>query len=338
MSKKLVAGLSAGVVLIASAAVVQLAGAQTRAHRGSARAAAGSAMCGKRTTAGTYKHVIVIFEENNSYGSIYKSSYAPYINSVINQCGLATNYHNVTHPSLPNYIAATTGAAYAQLAPFVSDCTPSVSCEWNGNNIFHQLQAKGRRWRGYAESMPSSCDKTNSGFYAPRHNPAVYDTDLSSCTGNDVPLGTTSASQLLIDFASSTKAPAYATITPNLCDDMHGTSGCPAGSEITTGDNWLKQWLPKITSTAVYKAGQTAIFIVWDEGEPGTSYENCATNTADQSCHVVAIVVAPSVAHGKKVATKFSHYSLLKSSEQLLGLPQIGQAVGAASMLKPFNL
>lgn len=337
MSRKLVVALSAAVVSILTVAGVQLAAAHARTHRGSERAAAGSAMCGVRKTAGTYKHVIVIFMENNSYNTIYGSSSAPYINGLTRSCGLATNYHNISHPSLPNYMAASTGASYAQLAPFVSDAPPSAENQWTGNNIFYQLNVKHRRWRSYAESMPSACDKANAGLYAPRHNPAVYDTDLTNCKTNDIPLGTTSNSQLLRDFAKSTTAPAFSWITPNLCDDMHGASGCPTNL-IATGDNWLKKWLPKITATPAYKAGQTAIFLTWDEGSAGTSYENCTTNSSDESCHVVMIVIAPSVARGKRVATSFNHYSMLKSSEQLLGLPQIGQAAGATSMVTPFGL
>lgn len=334
MSRKLAVALSAVAVSVLTIVGVQLAAA----HTASRRVAHVTGMCGVRTTAGTYKHVIVIFMENNSYNTIQGSSSAPYIHSVETRCGLATNYHNISHPSLPNYIAATTGASLAQIATFDSDCTPSVSCHWTGNNIFNQLDAKTRLWRGYAESMPTVCDQANSGFYAPRHNPAVYDTDLAdACPGSDIALGTTSSSPLLTDFASPSSAPAYATITPNLCNDMHGASGCPSNS-ILTGDNWLKLWLPKITATPVYKAGQTVVFIVWDEGEPGTSGEACATNTSDQGCHVVALVVAPSVKPGKKVATLFNHYSLLKSSEQLLGLSQLGQAASAASMLAAFNL
>ncbi len=340
MSRKLVVALSAAVVSIVSTVGVQLAGARASTHRASENAAAASPMCGVRKTAGTYKHVIVIYMENNAYGSIYGSPYAPYINGLTRTCGLATNYHNITHPSLPNYIAGSTGASYAQLSPFVSDAPPSASVKWSGNNIFNQLNLKHRRWRGYAESMPTACDKANAGLYAPRHNPAVYDTDLTNCKTNDIPLGTTSNSQLLRDFAKSTTAPAFSWITPNLCDDMHGGTGCPTNANqlIQTGDNWLKRWLPKITATPTYRAGQTAIFLTWDEGEPGTSYEDCSANSSDESCHVVMIVIAPSVAHGKTVATSFNHYSTLKSSEQLLGLPQIGQAAGATSMVGPFNL
>ena len=293
-------------------------------------------MCGLRATAPTYKHVIVLFEENNSYNSIYKSASAPYINSVMTACGLATNYHNITHPSLPNYIGATNGATLAQLGPFLPDCTPSVSCESTGNNVFNEVNSAGG-WKGYAESMPSACDKANAGFYAPRHNPEVYYTDLANCTTNDVPLGTTGSSPLLQDFSSEATAPALATVTPNLCDDMHGVAGCPSNL-ILAGDNFLKTWLPLITSTRVYQNQDTLVLIVWDEGEPGTSGEDCATNTSDQSCHVVSMVIGPSVKPGTQSATLFNHYSLLKTAEDLLGVPELGLSSSATSMIAAFNL
>jgi hypothetical protein len=193
---------------------------------------------------------------------------------------------------------------------------------------------------GYAEAMPTACDKTNSGFYAPRHNPAVYYTDLANCASDDVPLGTTSSSPLLTDFSSEASAPSFAFVTPNLCDDMHGIEGCPNPNLILAGDDWLKQWLPLITSTTVYKSHDTAIFIVWDEGESSTSTigENCATNTVDQSCHVPAIVIAPSVKPKTTASTLFNHYSLLKTVEDLLGVPELGLASSATSMLAAFNL
>ncbi len=247
----------------------------------------GSAMCGTATTA-TYKHVVVIMEENNSYGSIVGSSKAPYINSVIAACGLATDYHNITHPSLPNYIGETDGMTLSQLKPYYPDCDPTGKCTVPAthSSIFQQLNTHGG-WKGYAESMPSNCDKTDSGNYAARHNPAVYYLGLKNCSTRDVPLGTTTSSALLKDFSSETTAPALAFVTPNLIDDMHSSS-------IAAGDSWLKTWLPLITGTTVYKDNDTAIFIVWDEGEPATTGENCVNSTA-QDCHVAMIVVAPTV-------------------------------------------
>jgi arylsulfatase A-like enzyme len=70
-------------------------------------------------------------------------------------------------------------------------------------------------------------------------------------------------------------------------------------------------------------------------GSGGTKGEQCYNNTTDQSCHVPAIVIAPSVEAGTVVSTQFSHYSLLKTADQLLGLGQLGQTSSASSMKAP---
>src|SRR5215472_9260052 len=75
-----------------------------------------------------FTHVIWIFMENHSYGAIIGSNQAPFINSMASKCGLAANYHNITHPSLPNYVAATSGVGYAALVPFIFDCDPTDGC------------------------------------------------------------------------------------------------------------------------------------------------------------------------------------------------------------------
>src|SRR5437016_4579932 len=56
-----------------------------------------------------YAHVVWIWFENHSYEQIVGSSNAPYLNALIAGCGLATNFHNLTHASLPNYIGAVSG-------------------------------------------------------------------------------------------------------------------------------------------------------------------------------------------------------------------------------------
>lgn len=47
--------------------------------------------------------------QNHSYGDIIGSPQAPYLNSLAAECGPAANYHNISHPSLPNYLGATSG-------------------------------------------------------------------------------------------------------------------------------------------------------------------------------------------------------------------------------------
>ncbi len=53
-----------------------------------------------------FGHVLLVVEENHNYASVVGSSSMPYLNSLINQFGLATQYYANTHPSieLPGFI------------------------------------------------------------------------------------------------------------------------------------------------------------------------------------------------------------------------------------------
>jgi phospholipase C len=276
--------------------------------------------CGALTAAPTYTHVIWVWMENHSYDTVIGSPQAPYINTLAGQCGLATNYHNISHPSLPNYIAATSGLGLADIKKFDSDCSPSKHCSTSAPSIFGQ----GETWKAYQESMPANCDKSNAGEYAVRHNPPPYYTSLSGCTTNDVPYP-----RLASDLASNT-LPAFSFVTPNLIDDMHDGT-------VADGDTWLADNLPAIFTSTAYQSGTTAVFLTWDEGEGGSS-KDCATNTSDIGCHVVTIVASPSTVPGTTSATPFNHYSLLGTAEQLLGLPALGNASAFPTLTSAFNL
>jgi hypothetical protein len=137
---------------------------------------------------------MVIYEENTDASSIYGSSSAPNINKYAADCGAAQNYQALTHPSLPNYMASTSGLSYAS-DPWTSDCDPGGTCLTGNDNIFHQVGASG--WKAYAESMTSNCQTGSSDPYASKHNPAEYYTDVSAqCLTNDIPMGTTAAGSL----------------------------------------------------------------------------------------------------------------------------------------------
>jgi phospholipase C len=280
--------------------------------------------CGTQSKPGTYKHVIWIWLENHSYNAILGSSQAPYFNVLAKDCGLATNYHNVTHPSLPNYIAATSGLTYSSIRKFLSDCSPSGKCDTSAKSVFGQ----GESWKSYAESMPSACDHSNSGNYAARHNPAVYYTTLSGCSSHDV-----SYSHLATDLKNN-QLPAFSFVTPNLIDDMHNGT-------VADGNSWMSHNLPAILNSSEYKNSSTVVFITFDEGSDVGSYadgEHCATNTSDTSCHLTTFVISPSTKAGARSGTLFSHYSLLATAEQLLHLSRLGQAASAATMTSAFNL
>ena len=66
------------------------------------------------------------------------------------------------------------------------DASPPLRGRLAAPSLFSQL---GRDWRSLEESMPSPCQRQNSGAYAVRHNPAAYYTRLlPSCAARDIPL------------------------------------------------------------------------------------------------------------------------------------------------------
>jgi phosphatidylinositol-3-phosphatase len=122
----------------------------------------------------------------------------------------------------------------------------------------------------------------------------------------------------MVDAAPDIRA-RFTLITPNLCDDGHDCS-------TATADHWLSVEVPLILASPEYQSGTTAAFITWDENDAGGTV-------------VPTYVVAPSVPPGIRVAAPFSHYSLLRSSEEMLGVgPLLGAAAGAPSMRGAFHI
>jgi phosphatidylinositol-3-phosphatase len=305
-------------------------------------------LCG--SLAGQRPHVtkvLWIFMENESYGhgpgQIPGSSSDPYLRrTLIGQCGSTSDYHAITHPSYPNYLAATSGRTHGVVAGGLR--------YFRGQNIFGQVDPS---WRSYQQFMPVNCDhvaQTGSReadhYYVGRHNPAASYASLpvgapkaGDCRRYDESLGTTKAGPLVQDVRTG-KLPRFGFITPGLCDDMHllppGVPGCP--NPIAAGDAWLARWIPIITAGPDYADGRLVIDITWDEGSGGTLGARCLTSAA-RNCIVPDIVISPYTRHVVS-ATDFSHYSLLKMTERLLRVPYLGAAAkaGTKNLCRPFGL
>jgi hypothetical protein len=238
--------------------------------------------------------------ENEDFGSIIGSGSAPYLNSLASTYGSATDYSAISHPSLPNYIALTSGSDQG-----IADDSDPSSHPLNVPSIFSQLP--GGASRSLEQDMPSNCARGNSGDYAVRHNPETYYTNVAAdCSTYDVPLG-----------AVPDLSARFTFVTPNLINDMHDGT-------ISDGDNFLKSFVPGLIATPQYQAGSTVIFITWDENSGGSGNQ------------IPCIVISP-YTHGVKDATPYTHYSLLRTTEELLGLPLLGNAASANSMLGKFG-
>ena len=312
----------AGIVTAGCASTVgQQTGRATTAPAPRARPTAASSSTSTSTTSATgpaapcgtaaappphVQHVVWVWMENHSWGQVIGSPDAPYLTSLAHQCGTDDDDAAVGSPSLPNYLGATSGSTQG-----VTDDADPVAHSFAADNVFRQVRAAGGTERSFVESMPAACSLVSAGAYAAKHNPAVYydgPGDRAACAADDLPFAGFAA--VLADGT----LPTFTSITPNICDDMHDCS-------VSTGDQWLATWLPRIFASPSYRSGTTDVFVVWDEPTP-----------------VADVVVAPSVRPGTVSSLPVDHYSLLRTTEELLGLPLLGQAATAASLRAALNL
>jgi hypothetical protein len=280
------------------------------------------------------QHVFVIAMENHDSAQIYgNATDAPYINgTLIPNYARATNFNDEL-PSLvsePHYIWMEAGTNAFSDHTFTTDNVPS-STNSTGSTAHLVTQIKnatsGVTWMTYQEGQNSTtgaCPIAGSGFYAPKHDPFVFFRDVSGnppsktnayCSAHSKPY-----SSFATDLANNNIA-SYVFITPNLCHDMHGATGCPNSNTIRSGDDWLKAELPRIINYATTHAG--IVFITWDEGN--------STNK------MPFLAVGPGVKAGYAGAVSYNHSSLLKSVEEILGLPILSTVSGASDFTDLFN-
>jgi hypothetical protein len=264
----------------------------------------------RTTTTSGPSHIAVIVFENHEVGAILDpTSTAPYFRSLATSSVNLTNLYATSHPSLPNYLALTSGSTHG----ITSDCT---TCFVHTRNIVDQLEHAGISWKAYMESIPGPCSsEPYAGLYALKHDPFMYYDDVRNNTdrcNKVVPFD-----QLGTDL-SAHALPRFTWITPNLCHDMHD---CP----VATGDRFLHAWVPRI----VGGLGSDGILIVlFDEG--GTSAGCCSGQAAGG--HIAGIITGPGARLRATIGTRVDQYSVLKLIEDVWGLPEMGSAASAPAI------
>jgi phosphatidylinositol-3-phosphatase len=262
---------------------------------------------------GTPTTIFTIMMENHDYNEVVGSPNAPYMNQLIAEYGLATNYFDCgTHPSLPNYLYMIAGDT---VYPGVIDVDPTQFPYFPSDldNLGNQLEQAGIEWRSYQESMGTPCKLSASGTYAPKHDPFLYFSNIQEnqaiCDNRNVDY-----TQFEADLAAGTYR--YMFITPNLINDGHDPSNDPVQG-LQQSDAWLAAELPKILASTVYQEGGI-VLITWDEAEGRDG------NDPDQ---IPLIVVSPFIkSAGYQSNVHYTHGSYLATMEDFFGFPRLGAA------------
>ncbi len=283
---------------------------------GSPHAAAGSG-----SSAAT--HIVLVIEENHSAHSILAAPDLPELDRLEHDGVVLTQYFAVAHPSLPNYLALTSGSTHGMQR----DCG---NCSFTSDNLAAQLQHAGITWKLYAQGLPGACPhEVSLGAYARRHVPFLYYNDIEhdpSLCAHIVPY-----SQFATDARAGT-LPTFSMVIPDIDHDMHGrveSESYDDAAARVAGDTFLSHLYGTLTSSPQWH-DDTRLVVTWDEsGSDDPPPHGCCGGDASGG-HVATIVIGSHVKPGTD-ATPYDHYSLLRSIEDLYHLPQLGAAAHATS-------
>jgi len=235
--------------------------------------------------------------ENHSYNQVMANSYWQ---AIIKNSFALTNYHAVTHPSQPNYVA--------QLAGSYTGCTDDSPCNLSEKNLADLLEGHGVSWKSYQEEyVPGAngaCNMETSGNkYYRKHNPFMSFTDI---TGN-----LTRCQKIVNEtvFQADVKAgtlPDFGYYTPNIDNDSHDQDLNFSGSYFT---NWLSTWY-----TAYPNTWAKVLFMATFDEDNGV-----------EGNHVVSFFRGPGVTPGQQADGQYTHYSITKFAEDNWNLGSLGK-------------
>jgi hypothetical protein len=257
-------------------------------------------------------HVVIFMFQNKEFTSVIKNTQMPVFNQFADEYTLLEGYYAVTHPSLPNYIALIAGDTFG-----IETDYPNVVL--NAPILPDSIEASGRTWKAYMESMPEACGLQDTLSYVQKHNPFVFfksiRENLSRCREHIVPL-----EELGRDIQQGT-LPNYVFISPNLCHSGHETTTRPDDCGYRDVDHWMAGWLDQL----VYYPGlmdKGVIVLDWDEGQG--NHTCCGFESGGG--RVATVLISNRVEQGFVDPNPYTHYSLVRTIAESWSMPAPGNA------------
>lgn len=259
-----------------------------------------------RVTTRAITKLLVFVVENRSLAQMREQM--PRTFALATKYGYASDYRAIAHPSLPNYIAMTSGRRHR-----VDNDDPPSAWPLKGHTVFSRALAAGKTARVYAESMPRRCALVSSGRYAVKHNPWAYFTaDRSDCRRFDRPFRAFGRN------VAAGRLPNAGLVVPNLCNDAHDC-------ELSRADDWFANRMEKVFAGPDWRRGRLAVVLTADEDDKRSGNR------------VLTVVIHPSQ-QGRVVTAPLNHYALFELYEDVLGLRHLRRKQQSPSMAEAFAL
>ena len=303
---------STAVATVTSSGLVRAVAAGSSTIRATSEGKTGTAAVTVTASGGgsaPFGHVFVVTEENHDYVSVIGSSAMPYLNSLAQQYGLATQYYANTHPSIGNYFMLATGQIITNNDRYSTIVTV--------DNVVRRLLAGRKTWKSYAEDLPAvGYTGGDVGNYARKHNVFALLSDVvndSSQRNRLVPF-----TQFATDLANGT-LPAFSNIVPNLCNDAHDCS-------LGTADTWLRNNIAPLLASQTFQ--QDGLLIIL--------FDEAGSDNTNGGGRIAWVVVSSRAKTGYQSTTLYQHESTLRLILEALGLTQFPGAAATAPGMGEF--
>jgi hypothetical protein len=224
----------------------------------------------------------------------------PYLAALAARGARLTDYHALTHPSYPNYLAMIAGSTFG----IRDDDQRTLDAATVGD----LLAAKGLAWKVYAQGYPGGCFLGDAyGTYRRKHVPFLSFAGVQqSAACHQV----VNADQWPADLRAGA-LPAFTMYIPDMNNDGHDT-------DVTFAAAWLQAFLEPLLADAAAMRG-TLVVVTFDEA-----------STASPDNRIYTVLLGPMVRPGSEWAERTDHYSLLRTLENDFALGPLGRGDAAA--------
>jgi YVTN family beta-propeller protein len=250
-----------------------------------------------------YQHVFLFYFENEDLNEIVgNTKQAPYMNGLLRQGSLLSQFYAEEHPSDGNYLAMAGGSTFGVPLDDPEEENPQYTIQ--ARNIGDLVDTAHETWKAYTQSADGPCDDTVHTYYWNDDQPMLYFADVRDrpayCASHVVPL-----QSLQSDLASADTTPNFAWVAPDDCSDMEGCG-------IAAGDAFLAKELGMIMASPAWLTQRSLAIITFDED--AQDYQHPAQRVP------TIILGSAGVRQGYVSTVRYTHYSLLRTIEAALGL------------------
>jgi hypothetical protein len=247
------------------------------------------------------KRILVVMLENETAAVAYDQ---PFLHKLADEGALLKGSTALAHPSYPNYVALTSGSTWG----IDSDKQQTI----DATHIGDLLEAKGKSWKLYAESYPGGCFlKRKSGAYTRTHVPFLSYRNIQENAGRCARV--VDASELQTDIEKQT-LPDFMMYIPNNDDNGHNTG-------VAHADRYLAETFGPLLKDRRFTDGLLLV-VTFDEDDK--KHDN----------HIYTALWGDAIVPGAKPTAAYTHYSLLRTIEDLLGLGRLGREDDKAASIE----